>query len=213
MKKKYHFIYKTTNIITNEYYVGMHSTFNINDDYMGSGYRLKRSIKKYGTENFRFEIIEWLNDRESLIKKEKEIVNEELLKDPLCLNLKPGGTGGFNNDAHKWKYILTGSKAGSKALSEMHKDPLFKEHWSSVRKEAWKNVSDENRAKIMNGLIANRGRKHTPETIEKMKQQRKGTMMGINNSQYGTKWITNGMENKKIKNTDLLPDGWKFGKK
>jgi len=36
---------------------------------------------------------------------------------------------------------------------------------------------------------------------------------GINNSQYGTCWITNGIDNKKINKGDLIPDGWKLGRK
>jgi hypothetical protein len=34
MEKKYNYIYKTTNILTNEYYIGMHSTNNLNDGYL-----------------------------------------------------------------------------------------------------------------------------------------------------------------------------------
>lgn len=32
------------------------------------------------------------------------------------------------------------------------------------------------------------------------------------NSQFGTKWITNGSENKKIMANALVPNGWKFGR-
>jgi hypothetical protein len=35
---------------------------------------------------------------------------------------------------------------------------------------------------------------------------------GVNNSQFGTKWITNGIENKKIKTTDQVPESWRFGR-
>ena len=38
-EKQYHFIYKTTNIITERYYYGMHSTDNLEDGYLGSGKR------------------------------------------------------------------------------------------------------------------------------------------------------------------------------
>lgn len=35
---------------------------------------------------------------------------------------------------------------------------------------------------------------------------------GSNNSQYGTRWITNGIENQKIKKTDNIPEGWNIGR-
>lgn len=35
---------------------------------------------------------------------------------------------------------------------------------------------------------------------------------GTKNSQYGTMWITNGSQNKKIKKSELIPQGWKKGR-
>jgi hypothetical protein len=44
-----------------------------------------------------------------------------------------------------------------------------------------------------------------------MKQVKKGHGLGEKNSQYGTKWITNGINNKKMKKEEKLPEGWKDG--
>jgi len=91
VQKKYHFIYKTTCTITNRFYIGMHSTDNVSDGYVGSGKRLWYSISKHGKENHICEILEYLPDRKTLSEREKEIVNLILIKDPLCMNLALGG--------------------------------------------------------------------------------------------------------------------------
>ena len=93
-EKKYHYIYKTTNLKNGKFYVGMHSTDNLDDGYLGSGKRLRYSIRKYGLKNFKLDILEVLPDRKSLEFREQQLVNEDLLKDPMCINLKLGGNGG-----------------------------------------------------------------------------------------------------------------------
>ncbi len=93
-RRTYHFIYRTTRIRDGRYYVGMHSTDSLTDGYMGSGTKITRSLKKHGRDAHKFEILEQLPDRKSLIAREEEIVSEELLKDPQCMNLMKGGTAG-----------------------------------------------------------------------------------------------------------------------
>ena len=78
--RQYHYIYKTICTITGKYYYGMHSTNNLEDGYLGSGKRLKYSINKHGKENHIKEILEYLPNRISLKEREKEIVNESLIK-------------------------------------------------------------------------------------------------------------------------------------
>lgn len=73
-RKKYHYIYKTINLITMRYYYGMHSTYKLDDGYLGSGKRLRYSINKYGEENHVKTILEYFETREELKKRESEIV-------------------------------------------------------------------------------------------------------------------------------------------
>lgn len=98
MSDRVHFIYKTTNKINNRYYLGMHSTDDVDDGYLGSGLLITRSIKKYGVDNHLREILAFAKDRDELVKLEESIVTESLLTDNLCMNLRLGGQGG-------WDYI------------------------------------------------------------------------------------------------------------
>jgi hypothetical protein len=206
--KKYHYIYKTTNIKNGKFYVGMHSTYNLNDGYLGSGTELRRSIRRNGKENFNIEFLEFFDSREDLINKEKELVNEQLLKNPMCMNLKPGGTGGFNNEEHRIKAQTAGLKVMNKTRNNDKRRLWLLENdseWSTYWK---KNISD--------GLKGNQnwlGKTHSEETKKKIGEANSIKMKGDGNSQFGTCWITNGTENKKIKKTDKLPKGWEFGRK
>ena len=102
-QKKYHYIYKTTNLINGKYYIETHSTNNLEDGYLGSGKRLWYSINYHGKDNHTKEVLEFCENREQLKKREEEIVNEQLLTEDLCMNLMVGGQGGLVNDEHKRK--------------------------------------------------------------------------------------------------------------
>jgi hypothetical protein len=202
--KKHHFLYKTTNQLNGKFYVGMHSTNNLNDGYLGSGTRLRRSIRKYGKENFKIEYLEFFDSRELLVEREKQLVNEDLLKDDNCMNLKPGGCGGLCNDEHRIK---------------------FRKGASIHQKNKWKDSDYRNKIKslLLTYIIQNHksgkikydtfsGKSHTEETKRKMSEAKKGKYNGSNNPQYGTRWITNGAENKKIKKEEIIPTGWIAGR-
>ena len=77
-------------------------------------------------------------------------------------------------------------------------------------------VNDE---RYVNGELKNvwAGRKHSPETIEKMRKAHKETAQwGEKNSQYGTRWINNGDRAIKVRKEALdeyLNNGWSVGRK
>jgi group I intron endonuclease len=190
----------------------MHITSNIFDKYIGSGKALINHINKYGKKNFKTEILEFLPDRESLISKEIEVVNEFLIKDPMCLNIKVGGIGG--GGFHSKEHALKAQIAGGKATCDMNRNIHFNKLSSDVeyRNKFCKAISESHIGEL-NPFYA---KNHTEETKEKMSLDRKGSGCGESNSQYGTCWITKDNQNKKI-NKDLLDeylkDNWIKGRK
>ncbi len=91
----FHTVYKTTNRVNGKYYFGVHKTTNPHDSYLGSGLRLRNAIKKYGAANFCKDVLFIHLDAESAFDKERELV-EVFRADPLCMNIREGGTGGFD---------------------------------------------------------------------------------------------------------------------
>jgi len=85
--KKYHYTYKTTNLINNRYYLGMHSTNRLDDGYLGSGKRLYYELNKYGRDNFKFEILEQFNSRQELIQAEVNLITEQDLRNPSIVKI------------------------------------------------------------------------------------------------------------------------------
>jgi len=116
----HYIVYKTTNLVDNKFYIGVHKTKNLNDGYLGSGEYLQNAIRKYGTKNFKRETLFELNNEKESFNKEKEIITEEFIKNNKgkTYNLKVGGYGGsgFCNRKHskesldKMKKIKLGEK-------------------------------------------------------------------------------------------------------
>lgn len=205
-----HYIYKTTCNVTGKWYVGMHSTSNENDGYMGSGIRLRRSIRKYGKDNHTKEILEYCNSREELVLREIEIVNFELISEDLCTNLREGGTGGFTSEQQKLNVVKSNAK--QKILRE---DPEWVKNKSEKLSLGHKKTYEEGRCEKKYFHDWN-GKNHSAESKQLMSEKRKGTGVGGQNSQFGTCWITKDGLNKKIKKEVLdsfIEDGWIKGRK
>jgi hypothetical protein len=176
---------------------------------MGSGLRLRRSIRKYGVDNHVKEILEFFDTREELAIREKEIVNFELIKEDMCMNLVAGGNGGFIS--------VEGYKKGAKKMNEI----------INQRKKDDKEFAEKCRLAVSNTLKQMHkegkitppdwtGKKHSDVTKQKMSESSKGKGIGESNSQYGTCWITKDGVNKKIKKEDIetyLNEGWVKGRK
>lgn len=87
----YHYLYKVINTLNSKFYIGIHSTDDLNDNYLGSGRAIKEAVQKYGSHNFKKIILEYFDTREEALQKESDIVNETLINNSLCYNLTIGG--------------------------------------------------------------------------------------------------------------------------
>lgn len=97
---KYHYCYKTVNLLSGRYYVGKHSTTDLNDGYVGSGVELCADIDSIGVNNFETTILGFFNTPDEAYKYESSIVTKELVEDPNSYNLIVGGYGGFDHINH-----------------------------------------------------------------------------------------------------------------
>lgn len=171
----------------------MHSTNVIDDGYLGSGKILKYSFAKHGRENHQRTILEHLPSREALKLRETEVVNEKLLSNPLNMNLKYGGEGGFLAEANKTngfhrKGAIAANVIRKKRFQEKMKDPAFR--------QSWMDAIQKNRRKPENF-------KHSEETKHQMSLSHQGKHDGVLNSQFGSCWVTKNDQSVKIKKTSL----------
>jgi hypothetical protein len=212
MEKLYNYIYKISNVVNQTFYIGIHSTNNLNDNYFGSGKRLKYSIDKYGLIAHTKEILRFFSSREDLLKYESEIVTNELVHDQKCLNLKNGGEGGGHlwSTEHAQKFHSAGAIASNKLRTQR-----LKELWKN---EDWKR---ERSAKIVATNLAlgkgRNGRLGIKDSITKINAMKKtfeliGHQKGEKNSMFGKVWITNGVQNAHMNKDDILPEGFRRGR-
>lgn len=197
-------VYRTTNLINGKFYIGKHKTDDLEDDYLGSGKLLKRAIAKHGRENFKKEILHVFDNEDEMNSKEAELVqlNEQ------SYNLCPGGNGGWgyiNSNEEIWRKRNT--KAGYEAAKKYMLDPEKNRRNGQLVKELKLGIFKEGCPRG-NWL----GRKHSPESKEKMRQSSLGKIDGEKNPNYGNMWITNGTFNQRIKKGTEVPEGFRPGR-
>lgn len=196
MEKKYNFVYKTTHKESGKYYIGVHSTDNIDDGYLGSGTRIKRSVKKYGEDAFDREILRHFDTNVDAYSYEKKLVTLDTLKDTLCMNMDIGGRGrqsGFKVSKETRRKI--GEASRGRFFSKEARDKISKVHKG-------KSKSKEARARMSNSQKGEKNHRYGKGYLQK----------GENNPMYGKVYITNGVQNDIIKKEDSVPVGWRRGR-
>lgn len=186
----------------------MHSTNNIDDGYLGSGQRLKRSIQKHGKENHQREILFEAVDRKQLCEKEKEVITQEMLNDPLCMNLAHGGKG-------SWDYVNLNNLCPS-SNPELRKLTKYQEAYKKSHVKIGRKNSEY--AAQHPGLDRGKwkGRKHKDETRKRMSEVMKGRLVGEKNGSYKSRWMHKDGVAKRIASHDIISyiqENWSFGRK
>lgn len=190
----YYIVYKTTNLINNKFYVGIHKQKEKEfDGYYGSGLLLNRAIEKYGIDNFKRETLFECNSWDECRKIEKEIVNTELCINEMCYNISIGGSGGntiCGYTTEKKKEIAekrnnTRIKNGTNAIP-LEKLPIYQENMRKIRIQP-----------------DNKGRVHTDQSRKNMAEA---------NHMRNSKFITNGIDNKILYEGEIMPEGFYYGR-
>lgn len=221
-----HYFYKIVNNINGKFYYGIHSILKedprsndlVNDGYWGSGTAIHEAEIKYGLKNFTKTIEAIFSTRAEVRLKEAEVVTQELVDDRMCYNMI---LGGCESPKQQGGWILVNYADESLRKEKMFSIPVeeyyrnkelytspFLDKVAYKNKYNWKEVRflDPNDPLVLSGQFIgiNSGVKQSQETIDKK--------IGEKNGSYGTVWITDGKENKKIKKEDIIPEGWKKGR-
>jgi hypothetical protein len=202
---------------------------------MGSGKHLKHAISKYGIENFQKEVLFVFETEHEMNKKEAELVTREFCLREDTYNLCPGGNGGWGylndgSESHLKRAALGASKGGiatresnmkkygvasSRSLPNVIQKTLTtkQEKYGGVGFQL-EEIREKRRETIKEKYEVNNISQH-PTIKEKIKEKFRanGHQQGLKNSQYGSKWITDGNRSVKIGKDDPIPEGWYKGRK
>lgn len=218
----FYYLYQIKNKINGKIYVGVHKTLTLNDGYMGSGKVIKAAIEKHGLENFEKTILETFKTSEEMFRREKEIVNEDFLSRSDVYNLRRGGTGGFDfinkNNLQKVGRAKANQtmieKYGENFLSILGKKGTATQKNNGQLDQSIARLSHHSKNQPVAQKLEALKVANTPESIAKKKETWKKTNRGIGekNSQFGSMWITDGRNNKKINSSQPIPPGWHKGR-
>lgn len=179
----YYYIYKTICSVTGKFYIGMHTSIKPNDDYLGSGKILLSSIAKYGRSAHSKTIIEYCESPIHVRQRERELIDAEMLADPLCMNLKIGGEGGGQ------KGVIRSDETRAKISASNKGKPKSPEHIAKCK-------------------AAQIGKKASVETRLKMSESRKGKKLPFTEEHIAK--LTEARHKRRDEGRDLHNLGRKF---
>lgn len=190
------------------------------EKYTGSGIYWNNHLKKYNAEAVHLWHSAWYHDTSITRFALKFSSVNQIVKSDLWANQIP--ENGIDGD---WRYVndngLNRTLWHLENLDEhMNKISILgieKKRWLLENDEVWtekykENLSIANKKQIKEFGNPFQGKTHREETKRMIGSANSAKQRGENNSQYGTVWITNGSDNKKIKKNDDIPNGWYKGR-
>jgi hypothetical protein len=180
------YVYRITNLINNKEYIGVHTTSNLDDGYMGSGLAIMRAVKKHGACNFRKEIIKFFNAEFDAYDYELQIVNEEYVAREDTYNMTLGGKKPPARKGVKLNYETR------QRFKQIANTPERRQSSSDggnigirhVKENGWSTEAIAKRVKTRqerNGYAKDMSKCHTPEALAKREKTKK-----INGVKYNT---------------------------
>lgn len=204
----YYTVYKITNILNGKIYIGCHKTKDLNDNYMGSGNLIKHAIQKYGIDSFQKEYIAIFDNARDMFDMEATLVNESFVSSDDTYNLKCGGNGGRDHIVNNPLYEDMQKNNGKTLSGKLKDDSALRTKWLSSLKKA---ALQRDKASYKPPPPTT-GMTHSDSTKAKISEKNRIHQQGSGNSQYGTRWVNDGIKSFKIKNKQPLESGWAFGK-
>ena len=195
----YFTVYETVCLVTGKSYIGKHKTKVIDDKYLGSGRDLIAAVRVFGKDNFVKKIL-FVFDKDWQMDVAERIL---VVRDSdISYNISCGGKGGWDY-INKNNLVPAFAKAlGGRATVVQHKGLFSSENFRRVGY-----CDPEIQARMCARAAGPASTKRRNATFVRIKHQQ-----GLVNSQYGTRWITNGVLSRKIKCEDPVPLGWCKGR-
>jgi len=184
-----HYIYVITCLLNGKQYIGetCNPKARMKDHFYPPPSRkerlqvIQKAIKKYGQDNFTFEIVSEHDSAEEAFQAENKLILEKKAEDIKLYNMNEGGIGGVNPSSET-REKMSKARLGIK-LSESTKnlirekakkqmsDPTRREQQREIANDWWANLSEEEKEVYINRLKeGQKKRVYTPLSDERKKQ-------------------------------------------
>ena len=190
-------VYKTTNLITGQYYIGKHKQLvDIFDGYFGSSPKLNEDIIIHGLEHFVRETLYEFSNEEECYAQEILSVGDKWKTDVLCYNKQPGGKG-FSSGCNHYSAAVGFSTQQKKNLSKSRKNrppatEATRKKMSESRSGSKRGAETKRKMSAAQTGVRNPmfGKNHSDEIKNIISQRLKGKYVGDKCSSFKGYYIT-----------------------